>query len=146
MLPVDVLCPQWRSHRPLAFLPNKTQAPLLFCYLVDLAECMESHGMAAHAAAPLAMCELVAKICLDENSVPRGISGGQEATTAVADPTVSSRSGAVTGKKGVTEAVGVGDTGTAAVEQLPGYVECAFPGLALVCLRRARLLFKLGPA
>ncbi|CAM9269015.1 unnamed protein product [Scytosiphon promiscuus] len=86
--------------------------PLLFHHLLDLAEGMEDHGLAAHAAAPLAMSELVARLCL---GAP--LSAG----------------------------TGVGDGGAGEnAEELVAAAE-SFPALALACLRRSRLLLKLGP-
>ncbi|CAM9765355.1 unnamed protein product, partial [Ectocarpus sp. 4 AP-2014] len=92
------------------------KAPLLFHHLLDLAETMESHGLAAHAAAPLALAELVARLCLGP---ARRRGGGGSAGDGVDG-------------KGVED---IDEDGSATV----------FPALALARLRRARLLFKLGP-
>lgn len=93
------------------------KAPLLFHHLLDLAETMESHGLAAHAVAPLALAELVARLCLG----PARRSGGGGSVGDGADGN------------------GAGDTGEddSAIN--------VFPALTLARLRRARLLFKLGP-
>ncbi|CAN0536177.1 unnamed protein product [Ectocarpus sp. 12 AP-2014] len=92
------------------------KAPLLFHHLLDLAETMESHGLAAHAAAPLALAELVARLCLGPARRKGGGGSGGDGTD----------------RKGAED---IGEDGSANV----------FPALALARLRRARLLFKLGP-
>ncbi|CAN0550186.1 unnamed protein product [Ectocarpus sp. 12 AP-2014] len=92
------------------------KAPLLFHHLLDLAETMESHGLAAHAAAPLALAELVARLCLGPARRRGGGGSGVDGTDG----------------KGVED---ISEDGSAKV----------FPALALARLRRARLLFKLGP-
>lgn len=103
-----------------AFVINPStvdKAPLLFHHLLDLADSMESHGLAAHAAAPLAMCEVVARLCLSPTSKAGGSAGDE---------------------KGVAGAGGAGgENGEGAASRSPA--------LALVCLRRSRLLLKLGP-
>lgn len=92
------------------------KAPLLFHHLLDLAETMESHGLAAHAAAPLALAEVIARLCLGPARNSGGDGGG-----------VDSANGKGAGDTGEDESANV------------------FPALALARLRRARLLFKLGP-
>lgn len=124
--------------------------PLLFHHLLDLADGMEAHGLAAHASAPLAIAELVARLCL---GAPLSVSdgkadsgggnpgekvpgagketgaGGGKGTAAAAAASKVGKGGADVGKK----EVGIGAPGE------------SFPALTLACLRRSRLLLKLGP-
>ncbi|CAM9228901.1 unnamed protein product, partial [Hapterophycus canaliculatus] len=99
--------------------------PLLYHHLLDLAEGMEAHGLAAHAAAPLAMSELVARLCLGSPLLMLG----SDADGDLAKPGAG---------KGAAD--GVGENA-----KDPAAVEVVFPALALACLRRSRLLLKLGP-
>jgi len=105
------------------------KAPLLFYHLLDLAESMEAHGLAAHAAAPLAIAELVARLCLGRDT--KAATSSSEAGEGAAEI-------ANTGKGGG------GGEGAEAGEGHPAAAN-VFPALALACLRRSRLLLKLGP-
>lgn len=109
------------------------KAPLLFHHLLDLAESMEAHGLAAHAAAPLAMGELVARLCLGPETKASGSSSGSGGNVA-AEPGNAG--------KGVGGGGGGGDCAAAGEDPSAPAV---FPALALACLRRSRLLLKLGP-
>lgn len=133
-----------------------TKAPLLFHHLLDLADTMESNGLAAHAAAPLALAELVARLCLGP---PRAIpqykppqtansdEGGAPKTADSKDKGGARGKGAASGKnKGKAagiekeeEEVGAESGGDRGLDA------DVFPALALACLRRSRLLLKLGP-
>lgn len=129
--------------------------PLLFHHLLDLAEGMESHGLAAHAAAPLAMCELVARLCLggqqqqgfvsapkpqqiaDDIGANLGASGAK-GKEAKGKKNASPKSGGTgSGKENEKEA------GDGRGESVDG--SDVVPAVALACLRRSRLLLKLGP-
>lgn len=130
--------------------PRRTQAPLLFHHLLDLAEAMESQGLAAHAAAPLAMCELVARLCLGPpRDIPPLSKDAEDARKTSEIPDPKSTKGAK-GKEAPPPKSGGGKGGG----KLEGKEEpkeegvertYVFPALALASLRRARLLLKLGP-
>lgn len=125
--------------------------PLLYHHLLDLAEGMESHGLAAHAAAPLAMSELVARLCLGSPLPVPGSSDGAKPAAVASD--VSNANGAAGGGKGATSVAAVAskagkgavDGGAEEGSGHPVAAEEMFPALALACLRRSRLLLKLGP-
>lgn len=124
------------------------KAPLLFHHLLDLAENMESHGLAAHAAAPLAVCELVARLCLGPpGAIPNKVSkaGGDGNTRAQAGGGEGGTTAAVAAaaKPGKGGGVGAGTADGEGSEHPEA--NTMFPALALACLRRSRLLLKLGP-
>eukprot|EP00903_Cladosiphon_okamuranus_P014428 g13389.t1 len=133
-----------------AFAVNSTtidKAPLLFHHLLDLADSMESHGLAAHAAAPLAVCELVARLCLsptNEASGPagkgKGATGAGGTSGAAAAPPTPSKAGK--GNSG-GDGGGGGESGAGGGDGQDA--ESKSPALTLACLRRSRLLLKLGP-
>lgn len=111
---------------------------------------MESHGLAAHAVAPLAVCELVTRLCLVPAVTPD--SGNHESSTPEAN-TTAAKTVAAKGGKGKSAAAAKslgadvvleeGGDGASTRKQDAGDT-C--PALALVCLKRSRLLFKLGPS
>lgn len=118
------------------------KAPLLFHHLLDLADSMESHGLAAHAAAPLAVCELVARLCLGPSDKASGSAGEEKggasaAGTAAVVPSKAGKGDGGGGRGGGESGPAVEDNGKDAASRSPA--------LALVCLRQSRLLLKLGP-
>ena len=125
------------------------KAPLLFHHLLDLADSMESHGLAAHAAAPLAMCELVARLCLSPDNTAHGSAGEGEAASGVGGAAVAVgavAAAATASKTGKADGGGGGGGGPESGAN-GGYDEgdaSRSPALALACLRRSRLLLKLG--
>lgn len=129
--------------------------PLLFHHLLDLAEGMEGHGLAAHAAAPLAMSELVARLCLGPPlPVPGSNADDDVGKPGVTGSDASKTNSAAVGGKGVAPAAapaaskagkGAADAGTGEIAKDKAAAEEMFPALALACLRRSRLLLKLGP-
>lgn len=116
---------------------------------------MESHGLAAHAAAPLAMCELVARLCLgpprDDAAPPLGLESAKRAGDGASPPAGEPKAKAGKGKGASSSKGGGGAAGGAkgqdksAAEQSSSAQGRPFPALALACLRRSRLLLKLGP-
>lgn len=102
---------------------------------------MESLGLTAHAAAPLAICELVARLCLCPlriPPVPREDTHKEDRTTTTAPEHVAKKG---KGKNKVTPKEAQG-----ALELIEQEADREVsPALALVCLRRSRLLLKLGP-
>lgn len=142
-------------HRPRPYSLSTTlliKAPLLFHHLLDLAETMESHGLAAHAVAPLALAELVARLCLGP---PRPVRANQPPKKADDDATpksVDPKEKGGQGKGASTKAKGKSTRHEKEEEQISaeasedkGSHPDMFPALALACLRRSRLLLKLGP-
>lgn len=111
---------------------------------------MESHGLAGHAAAPLAMCELVARLCLGP---PEAAASPKPPQQKVDDS--ATKAGGAKGKggkgknvspKGGGTAVGKEDEPLAGEGKGPGTCQGETPpAIALACLRRSRLLLKLGP-
>ena len=142
----------------LLFSPDirtRAQAPLLFHHLLDLAENMESSGLAAHAAASLAVCELVARLCLGPERalpVPKediSVDHSKPEVTAAVPKEAKAKKGKgkkEVGAKGITKGEqqqtkgqqdNLGSNGQRGNEEV-------FPALALACLKRSRLLLKLG--
>lgn len=126
------------------------KVPLLYYHLLDLADAMESHGLAAHAAAPLAMCELVARICL---APPETIPSPKPQPKV--DDSANSKAAGAKGKggkgknaspKGGGTTDGKEDENQVGEGRGPGTEQGdTSPAIALACLRRSRLLLKLGP-
>ena len=118
---------------------------------------MESHGLAAHAAAPIALSELVARLCLGpprpepttHMPPPQNADGGGSTPRSV-DP---KEKAGVQGKGASAKAKGKSAGSDKEGEEInahggggdQGSNHDMFPALALACLRRSRLLLKLGP-
>lgn len=120
------------------------KAPLLFHHLLDLADSMESHGLAAHAAAPLAVCELVARLCLSPSNKAHGSAGeGKAATEAEGAAAAAGAAAPSKAGKGDGGGSGGGESGAGGGDGQDDASKS--PALALACLRRSRLLLKLGP-
>lgn len=131
------------GREPFAVNPSTIdKAPLLFHHLLDLADSMESHGLAAHAAAPLAVCELVVRLCLDPSNKVSGSAREEKGVTEAGGPPPAGAPVAASSKAGKGDGGGVegeSDAGGGKEEASRS------PALALACLRRSRLLLKLGP-
>lgn len=100
---------------------------------------MESDGLAAHAAVPLALSELVARLCL---SPPRNV-------PTLPRRDIAEESDVQGGKSKGSKKVPVttkGDAGLVDQGEKPARSEEGepVPAVKLACLRRSRLNFKLG--
>lgn len=105
---------------------------------------MESLGIAAHAAAPLAICELVARLCLCPPRSPSVPRAGMLKENSPTPPEVNVKKGKGKNKVTPKEEQELKAQGTLELmgQEADGEVS---PALALVCLKRSRLLLKLGP-
>lgn len=118
---------------------------------------MESHGLAAHAAAPIALSELVARLCLGpprpvpttHMPPPQNVGGGGSTPRSVDPKEKAGGPGKGASPKAKGKAAGNEKGGEEISAESggddKGPTPDMFPALALACLRRSRLLLKLGP-
>lgn len=105
--------------------------------------------MAAHATAPLALCEVVAELCLGDTGPPTILLRARDplplAIHSVPDANAIDQGARAKGKMGTAVGVDVEIMQIGVLTRSEVGASEQFPALTLARLRRARLLFKLGP-
>ncbi|CAM9503008.1 unnamed protein product, partial [Choristocarpus tenellus] len=144
---------EWEKWRERMVIGPATidKVPLLVHHLLSLSDMMESHGLGAHAIAPLALCEVVIRFCLSPDPSLL-LNNSQGSMIHKKSSSFTSKPGPPSSSKTSTspQPAGGGEDGrhrmrVGECNEKEGTAGAIPPVLQLVCMRRSRLLFALGP-